>query len=146
MDSQSFLLFTLGRGVFGLPALLVRFVLDRDALVPLPRAPSFVLGAANVHGRVVCVIDTAALLGFESAPDLAFWLVVDLPDGQLGLAVPGVRQSSPGASFERLSDQNDPSRVPSVEYGARIEGEFFRVLSLRALYDYMMARMEERDS
>jgi chemotaxis signal transduction protein len=141
LDSQSFLLFSLGKETFGLPALLVRAVLDKEALVPLPLAPPFVLGAANVKGRVVCIIDAAALLLKEPPSERPFWLVVDLPDGQLGLAVPGVRQSPPGATIER-ENVSDAAPLPAVEYGARMDGEFFRVLSLRALYDDLMSRMD----
>lgn len=137
-DPQSFLLFPLGKETFGLPALLVRAVLDKDTLVPVPLAPPFVLGAANVHGRVVCVVDVAALLTLAKAEEQPYWLVVDLPDGQLALAVSEVRQSPPGASIEK---GEGGTSLPAVEYGAHMDGEFFRVLSLRAMYDYMMSRM-----
>jgi purine-binding chemotaxis protein CheW len=141
-DGHSFLLFSLGGELFGLPALLVRSVLERDDVVPLPLSPSFVLGAANIQGRVVCIVDAAALFELEVVSRRSFWLVVDLPDGPVGLAVSSVRQSPPGVALERNPGPQQERPLPAVEYSARMEGEFFRVLSLRALYDFMMSRME----
>jgi purine-binding chemotaxis protein CheW len=142
-ESQSFMLLNAGKHGFALPALLVRRVMDAEATVPVPRAPAFVQGAANVSGRVVCIIDFAQLLGFADATSkAAYWVVVDLPDGQLGLGVWRVRQSPPGATIHRLDEAagNGPmDRV--IDSISSIDGEIFRVLSLRALYDYVMTRM-----
>ncbi|MCC6809520.1 MAG: chemotaxis protein CheW [Deltaproteobacteria bacterium] len=142
-EPQSFLLLNVGKHAFALQALLVRRVMDAEVTVPVPRAPAFVQGAANVAGRVVCIIDFARLLGFpDQSTKAGYWVIVDLPDGQLGLGVWRVRQSAPGANVVRLDDGNRDGPMDQVIDGIfTIDGEVFRVLSLRALYDYVMTRM-----
>lgn len=138
-DQQSYLLLGVGAATFGLPALLVRRVVDASALVAVPLAPAFVLGAANVAGRVVCVVDLGELLRIEDPRPRPVWAVVDLPDGQLALAVPRIWQSAPGTQFERADELF--ARDALVERTLRAGDEIFRVLQLRALYDDMMSRM-----
>lgn len=143
-EPQSFMLLNAGKHAFALPALLVRRVMDAEIAVPVPRAPSFVQGAANVAGRVVCIVDFARLLGFaEATSKPAYWVIVDLPDGQLGLGVWKVRQSPPGANVMKLDDDagGDGPMDLVIDSVSSIDGEIFRVLSLRALYDYVMTRM-----
>ncbi len=144
-EPQSFLLLSAGAEAFALQALLVRRVMDAEVTVPVPRAPSFVQGAANVGGRVVCIVDFAELLQLDGPREpAAYWVIVDLPDGQLGLGVSRVRQSVPGASIERMEDgPSDTGNTMEqvIDGRSSVDGEIFRVLSLRALYDYVMTRM-----
>jgi chemotaxis signal transduction protein len=143
-EPQSFMLLNAGKHAFALPALLVRRVMDAEVTVPVPRAPRFVQGAANVAGRVVCIVDFAQLLGFADATSkAAYWVIVDLPDGQLGLGVWRVRQSPPGATIMRLDDAPTGGGPMDqvIDNISTVDGEIFRVLSLRALYDYVMTRM-----
>lgn len=142
-EPQSFMLLNAGQHGFALPALLVRRVMDAELTVPVPRAPSFVQGVANVAGRVVCIVDFAKLLGFADVTSrAAYWVIVDLPDGQLGLGVWRVRQSPPGATIMRLEEPGGDGPMDQViDNISTIDGEIFRVLSLRALYDYVMTRM-----
>jgi chemotaxis signal transduction protein len=46
-----------------LPLAAVRETLPLGAVAPLPGAPRAVLGALNLHGEVVVLLDTALLLG-----------------------------------------------------------------------------------
>lgn len=144
-EPQSFLLLSTGAQAFALQALLVRRVMDAEVTVPVPRAPSFVQGAANVGGRVVCIVDFAKLLQLEGPQEpAAYWVIVDLPDGQLGLGVSRVQQSVPGATIERMEDgPRDTGNLMDqvIDGRSSVDGEIFRVLSLRALYDYVMTRM-----
>ena len=45
-----------------------RQIVDQFELVPIPRAPSWILGAANVNGLIVPVIDLASYLTESAVP------------------------------------------------------------------------------
>jgi hypothetical protein len=60
-----------------------------------------------------------------------------MSDGPLALAVEDIRQTPPGMIHERLTRACEPW----VDYWGQMGDEIFRVLSLRALYDYMMGKM-----
>ncbi len=48
---------------FALPLTAVRETFPLGAVTPLPGAPPAVIGAVNVHGEVLVLLDTALLLG-----------------------------------------------------------------------------------
>src|SRR6476620_9238804 len=101
-ELQSFLLLSVADEVYALPALLVRRVIAHETLMPLPRMAPFVLGVATVSGRVIGVVDLAMLLGHDPSPvEKPYWIIVELPDGHMALAVERVRQTPPGVSIER---------------------------------------------
>jgi two-component system, chemotaxis family, chemotaxis protein CheV len=72
------LLFRLGgRQLFGVNVFKVQEVLRRPGLFQVPHAPQQVLGAADIRGRTVPVIDLGAAIGHpESSLDRANYLVV----------------------------------------------------------------------
>jgi purine-binding chemotaxis protein CheW len=56
--------FTLGHERYAFPSSLVREVFHLTEVTPLPSLPPFVLGVANVRGRILSVIDIRRLLDF----------------------------------------------------------------------------------
>lgn len=72
------LLFRLGgRQLFGVNVFKVQEVLNRPPLFQVPHAPAQVLGAADVRGRTIPVIDLGQAVGHpESDPARAQYLVV----------------------------------------------------------------------
>lgn len=71
------LLFRLGgRQLFGVNVFKVQEVLRRPATFPMPHSPSQVLGAADLRGRTVPVIDLGAAIGHPESRDDAQYLVV----------------------------------------------------------------------
>jgi hypothetical protein len=67
----------------------LRVVVDGPRLFPVPTAPSVVLGAVNIRGQVVPVLDTARLLGIGTIDVPAFIVVVDHPSGAVAVAGEG---------------------------------------------------------
>lgn len=68
----------------------VEQVVESTGLVHLPGAPRAVLGALNVGGQVVVVVDPRQLLPLQGLSDLARVVVVRGGDGAFGLAVEAV--------------------------------------------------------
>ncbi|WP_305045152.1 chemotaxis protein CheW [Geoalkalibacter sp.] len=89
---EQVLLFDLGGEAYGLEISLVREVLAAPRLYPIPRAPAALLGALNVHGRIVPLLDLGAWLGFAPAPLDARVIVLSVAAGRLALAVHQVRR------------------------------------------------------
>lgn len=78
------LLLTSGSSLFGLAVKDVAEVLDPRPVYPVPRAPSWVLGAVGRHDRVLPVIDLACLHGTRQGGK---GQIVVLDGGRLSLAV-----------------------------------------------------------
>lgn len=80
--------FRLGRDCFAIDAARVTEVIRGGRLTRVPRAPAVVLGLVHLRGRIVPVIDLAALLGVESTGGSAgAHLVVRLGEDFYGLLV-----------------------------------------------------------
>src|SRR5438045_6787201 len=58
-------------------------------LFPIPTAPRGVLGAMNLRGDIVAVLDTADLLGLGRLESVGFAAVIDHPLGAVALAAEG---------------------------------------------------------
>lgn len=64
-------------------------VLEDVPTFPVPRTPSFLGEVINCHGRIVPVLELAALMGCGSATDDAMILVLDQHVADLALRVGG---------------------------------------------------------
>ncbi len=94
--------FSLDRAWYALELDVVERVLPMAAVIPLPRAPEVVLGAFNLHGEVVPVVDLRRRLGLARRPFAltARFLVARAGRRRLALAVDevaGVREVDVGA-------------------------------------------------
>jgi purine-binding chemotaxis protein CheW len=70
----------------------VREVVAAPTVTRLATAPRVVLGLFNLRGQIVALLDTAALLGIGTVETIAFTVVVDCPQGPVGLAATGFPQ------------------------------------------------------
>ena len=84
------LLFRLGEDAFGLEVTLLQEVVDHPSLHYLPRAPEHFLGAINVHGQVLPVLDLAGHLGYPAGRRSERYLVLAPGICALALAVDSV--------------------------------------------------------
>jgi chemotaxis signal transduction protein len=93
----------------------VERVFDIGQINGLPTLPSVILGICSDRGRVLTVIDAAALLGAtEGAPSalLPRLLVLKVNGGNLALqvdAVEGIRLEEPNASDDPSKGEGDPT-------------------------------------
>jgi purine-binding chemotaxis protein CheW len=78
--------FTLGGHRFAVDVADAREVVVFDEMTPVPLAPSFVLGLANLRGTVMPVVDLAPLLGLPARQSEGQTLGVVLGHGPLTAA------------------------------------------------------------
>ena len=78
---------------FGLPINCVEEIVRLSPLVPVPKAPHFVLGMMNLHGAVVPVVSPRRCLGLpdKEAHSAQRILIVSLQGTPTGVLVDGVR-------------------------------------------------------
>jgi purine-binding chemotaxis protein CheW len=90
------LLFRVGSEQYGLGIEAIQEVADDPPLYAVPHHGSCLLGAINLHGRILPVIDLPALLGMAGAPPRDPRLVILAPEFHgLALAVSGVGRILP---------------------------------------------------
>lgn len=66
VSNGKFLSFFLGQDEYGIDILSVREITGLLEIAPLPRAPAHILGAANLRGKIVPVVDLSLKLGFQA--------------------------------------------------------------------------------
>ena len=112
-DACELMLAQAGAWHIGLLTEEVESIAEWRAPAPLPHAPPAVLGVVNVHGRMLTVIDPAALLGEgneEETDDAPAFIIALHGDEQLALAVNRL-----GGAIGIFSTEIElPARVPGV--------------------------------
>ncbi len=80
---------------YGISIDAVRTIIRVPEITEIPRAPSFVEGIINLRGAIVPVIDLRKRLGLPVQPldRSARIVVVETPDGQIGLLVDAVTRT-----------------------------------------------------
>ena len=94
---MSLLLFQVGREQYGLELKALQEVAEEPPLHFVPGGGEFLAGAVNLHGRILPVIDLAALFGIASDQRDARLLVLTPEFRSLALAVTGVGRIVPFA-------------------------------------------------
>jgi purine-binding chemotaxis protein CheW len=80
------LLLPIGDEFYAVPLASVRQIIERPPATRLPTAPPALIGLINVHGEVIPLLDTAALLDRAGMAAAAFAVVVDGRSGAAALA------------------------------------------------------------
>ena len=83
------LLLPIGDEVYAVDLAALRSVVGDPELFVIPTAPPVVLGALNLRGEIVAVLDTARTLGVGTLDSVGFAAVVDNPYGIVALAAEG---------------------------------------------------------
>ena len=89
------LLFQVGSEQYGLEIEAIQEVADDPPLYAVPQRGAFLLGAVNLHGRVLPVIDLPALLGMAGVPRDPRLVVLTPEYHGLALAVSGIGRMLP---------------------------------------------------
>ena len=89
------LLFQVGGEQYGLEIEAIQEVADDPPLHDIPQRGAFLLGAVNLHGRVLPVIDLPALLGMAGVPRDPRLVVLTPEYHGLALAVSGIGRMLP---------------------------------------------------
>ena len=102
-------------------------VVGEPGLFPIPTAPRGVLGAINVRGDIVVVLDTAQLLGLGQLDSVAFVAVVDHPMGSVALAAEGRPVTV------QLGDQVAGADLAGIVGSFSIDGTLATLIDIRSL-------------
>ncbi len=95
----------------------VRETLPLGAIAPLPGMPPVVLGAINVHGEVLVLLDTALLLGeppLEAPTHAAVVLTARGPAALAATAQPVTAVLDAGAAVVSADDLLDTGRITAA--------------------------------
>jgi len=116
---------------------------DMPPVVPLPRAPSWFRGMANLHGTLVPVFDTAALFGAAHAPDAKpMLLVLGHGEEKAGLVIDGLPVRLRLATADRIDDPAAPAALAGcVDHAYWSEGEDWLELRAGALLDRLAGEL-----
>jgi purine-binding chemotaxis protein CheW len=112
---------------YTLPIELVLEVTRVESLTPVPGAAAGVLGVQNLRGRIMPVLDTAALLGLGSGGAATRAVVVECPPIRAALAV--------DVALDLLEDARavPAPGSPTVPRVAMVGGEPLGMIDLPAL-------------
>jgi len=114
------LIFRLGGEWFGLEICRVQEVVETPELDYIPRAPEWLLGAMNLHGQIVPVLDLASYLQIVSL----------VPPGRTVVLASAIATLALGVSdIFRIVGFEEEAFLPSAE-------ETHRNKHITALYDY----------
>ncbi len=102
-------------------------VVGEPRVFPIPTAPRPVLGALNVRGEIVAVLDTADLLGLGRTESASFAAVVDHPLGAVALAAHGRPVTV------QLGRQVAPAELSGTQGTYAVDGSIATLLDIRAL-------------
>ena len=91
-SGESFVLFQVGEGRYGLAAPYVLEVQSVGDYTALPGVPPFVLGLVNLRGRLLTALDLRPLLDIPTAPPAATasWIMVQGPGFAVALLADAV--------------------------------------------------------
>lgn len=133
--SDRYVLFRLGTTPYGVPIQHVQEVLPWEPVTPVPGTPDWVLGAREVRGQVIPVVDLGRRLQVAGAGGGAQVLVVACQGGRAGLVVDevlGVLRAAPGQWQPLPASLRNP-RDPVVAGIGRLDGELAILLDLAAV-------------
>jgi purine-binding chemotaxis protein CheW len=86
--------FIVGEVAYAVPIHAVREIKNAETIVPLPKAPEFVLGVADYRGDVVPVVDMRLRLGLPAVSPTrrTKWIVLDVGGRFIALVVDSVTE------------------------------------------------------
>lgn len=113
-------------------------VLAPPRLTPIPGVQNWVLGVANVRGRLLPVMDLCAYLGLANTTGRAEWRTLVVEDGDLycGLLVEqsfGMLQFEPQEAEAEVDDTVEPGLARFIRGSYRQSARRWRVMDVRAL-------------
>jgi hypothetical protein len=83
------LLLPIEREVYAIELAALRSVVGDPQVFVIPTAPPGIIGALNLRGEIVALLDTARVLGVGTLGAVGFAAVVDHPHGTVALAAEG---------------------------------------------------------
>jgi purine-binding chemotaxis protein CheW len=91
-DEIQCVVFQLAETLFAIDIQVVNEIIVRPAITPIPQAPAWVEGIANLRGRVMPVIDMRKRLQLPDRTEATHALVLTLDSDLVGMLVEGVSE------------------------------------------------------
>jgi len=66
-EATKYLVFNLGKEIYGIPILKITTIERKMDITPVPRAPGFVKGITNLRGKIIPVVDLKEKFGIGMA-------------------------------------------------------------------------------
>lgn len=126
--------FRLGEGQYGLELSRIQEVVDDAEVFYLPGAPREILGAINLHGRILPVLDLPLQFGFAKGPRAKRMIVTSGQDCPLALAVNSV-QSVVNAEEQEMKPCETVIEKECVTHVVDQGGKRIRLVDLDLLRD-----------
>jgi purine-binding chemotaxis protein CheW len=110
VKEQQLILFSIGRGNYGIPIENVSEINKMEEITVVPKAPKYIEGVINLRGNVVPIIDLRKRFGMEvvEVTKKSKIIIVQINKRQFGLVVDSVSEV-----LTLASDQIEPS-LPTV--------------------------------
>lgn len=135
---EDILLIRMGEQPFLIRAHDVSEIVRPMELTPVPMAPDHLLGLANIHGQIVCIIDPCAVLHLASdrhPPSVhTRFLILRHPRMHVGIWVEEVASIFRIAASEVPGETTDDEQQNIVRGTMTLEQKQFDLLNARALF------------
>lgn len=148
--SEPFILFELGKTLYGIPSRLVQQMEMIDQITPVPKAPAFVEGVILSRGQVIPAMNLRVRFGFDRiAHDTRTRLIVVNTGGRtIGLVVDTAREfvSIPTEVIqpppEKLSGLSGKYLAGIAKLGSRL----ILILDIQEILNFSELEIEDRKS
>ena len=137
--------FILGAETFAIEIGRVREVVEWERLERVPRAPEFVLGVFNYHGRIIAVVDIAQFFGESSGIINGDTRIVILAGEELSVGFK-VDRTGRIETFDRHSMLAGAEQVPEKGFIKAVvnhEGRLYNIVDLDRLLENIEDRFEK---
>jgi len=80
VEDNKYLIFNLGKEIYGIPILKIKNIERKMDITPVPRTPGFVKGITNLRGKIIPVIDLKDKfgIGVTNVTDRTCVIIVDI--------------------------------------------------------------------
>jgi hypothetical protein len=112
------LLLPVGDEIYAVELTALRSVVGDPQVFVIPTAPAGILGALNLRGEIVALLDTARTLGVGTLGSVGFAAVVDHPYGTVALAAEGRPQTA--LLGQQVAAGHLPGTVGSFAVGSAV--------------------------
>ncbi|BCR06864.1 hypothetical protein DESUT3_39330 [Desulfuromonas versatilis] len=130
---EQVLTFRLGAEHYGLEIAHLQEIVESPPIYQVPRGADWLLGAINVHGSILPVLDLAALLGFDNRERDPRVIVLSREFGRLALAVAALGKIVPLDPDALLPVQQQEQQTACIRGVLNLEADMVNLLDMERL-------------
>ncbi len=130
---EQVLVFRLGAEQYGLEIAHLQEIVEAPPMYPIPRGADCLLGAINVHGSILPVLDLAALLGFDNRERDPRVIVLTAEFGRLALAVAAIGTIVPLDPDALLPVQQQEQEAACIRAVLNLDADMVNLLDTERL-------------